>query len=82
MALEAGIAAVAPEFADLQLDSEALTADCEDTDLDAIDRAGALRQAAELLLAESQDENRPEAEREIAGEALVRLFSYCDAMQP
>ena len=82
MALEAGIAAVAPEFADLQLDSEALTADCEDTDLDAIDRAGALRQAAELLLAESRDESRPEAEREIAGEALVRLFSYCDAMQP
>lgn len=82
MALEAGIAAVAPEFADLQLDSEALAADCEDTDLDAIDRAGALRQAAELLLAESHDENRPEAEREIAGEALVRLFSYCDAMQP
>ncbi|HEV7337786.1 MAG TPA: metallophosphoesterase [Bosea sp. (in: a-proteobacteria)] len=82
MAFEAEIAAVSPEFADLQLDNEALTADCEDTDLDAIDRAGALRQAAELLLAESLDESRPEAEREIAGEALVRLFSYCDAMQP
>ncbi len=82
MALEAEIAAVSPEFADLQLDSEALAGDCEDTDLDAIDRAGALRQAAELLLAESRDESRPEAEREIAGEALVRLFSYCDAMQP
>ena len=42
----------------------------------------ALRQAAEWLLAESRDESRPETEREIAGEALVRLFSYCDAMQP
>ena len=82
MALEAEIATVAPEFAELQLDATALVADCEDTDLDAIDRAGALRQAAELLLAESRDENRPEAERETAGEALVRLFSYCDAMQP
>ncbi|KUL94902.1 exonuclease [Bosea sp. WAO] len=82
MALEAAIAGVAPEFAELQLDTEGLAADCEDTDLDAIDRAGALRQAAELLLAESHDEGRPEAEREIAGEALVRLFSYCDAMQP
>ena len=82
MALEAEIATVAPEFAELQLDATTLVADCEDTDLDAIDRAGALRQAAELLLAESRDENRPEAERETAGEALVRLFSYCDAMQP
>ncbi len=82
MALEAQIAAVAPEFAHLLLDTEALAADCEDSDLDAIDRAGALRQAADLLLAESRDEARPEAEREIAGEALIRLFSYCEAMQP
>lgn len=82
MALEAAIAGVAPEFAELQLDTEGLAADCEATDLDAIDRAGALRQAAELLMAESHDESRTEAEREIAGEALVRLFSYCDAMQP
>ncbi|WP_332682145.1 metallophosphoesterase family protein [Bosea sp. (in: a-proteobacteria)] len=82
MALEAQIAAVAPEFAHLQLDSEGLAADCEDSDLDAIDRAGALRQAADLLLAESRDESRPGGEREIAGEALIRLFSYCEAMQP
>lgn len=82
MALEAQIAAVAPEFAHFLLDTEGLAADCEAADLDAIDRAGALRQAADLLLAESRDESRPGGEREIAGEALIRLFSYCEAMPP
>jgi len=80
MALEAAVAAVGPEFAHLQLDMQALATDCESEDLDLIDRAGALRQAAELLLAESRDENRGLGERNAAREALVRLFSYCDAM--
>lgn len=78
--LEAAIAAVAPEFAFLQLDAESLATDCESDDLDAIDRAGALRQAADALLAESLDEARSAAERQAARDALARLFSYCAAM--
>ncbi|AOG06088.1 metallophosphoesterase family protein [Bosea sp. RAC05] len=78
--LEAAIAAVAPEFAFLQLDAEALATDCESDDLDAIDRAGALRQAADALLTESLDEARSAAERQAARDALARLFSYCAAM--
>jgi len=77
--LEAAIAAVAPEFAFLQMDAESLATDCESDDLDAIDRAGALRQAADALLAESLDEARPAAERQAARDALARLFSYCAA---
>ncbi len=79
-ALDAALAAVAPEFAHLQVEAEALVVDCESDDLDAIDRAGALRQAADALLAESLDETRPSSEREAAGDALVRLFTYCEAM--
>ncbi|OYW62305.1 MAG: DNA repair exonuclease [Bosea sp. 12-68-7] len=78
--LDAAIAAVAPEFAFLQLDADALATDCESDDLDAIDRAGALRQAADALLTESLDEARSATERQAAGDALVRLFSYCAAM--
>jgi len=78
--LEAAIAAVAPEFAFLQLDAESLATDCESDDLDAIDRAGALRQAADVLLTESLDEARSATERQAARDALARLFSYCAAM--
>lgn len=79
-ALDAVVAAVAPEFAYLSLDAEALVTDCDSEDLDAIDRAGALRHAADLLLAESLDEGRSGSERQAARDALVRLFSYCEAM--
>ncbi|PZN93679.1 MAG: DNA repair exonuclease [Hyphomicrobiales bacterium] len=79
-AFDAAIAAVAPEFAHLLLETDVLATDCESEDLDAIDRAGALRHAADALLAESQDEARPAGERQAARDALVRLFSYCAAM--
>ncbi|MCA0317688.1 MAG: DNA repair exonuclease [Proteobacteria bacterium] len=75
-ALEAAIADVAPEFALLDLVSEGLATEIESDDLDLIDRAGALRQAAEALRAESLDAARSAAEREVARAALVRLFSY------
>jgi len=76
-ALTAAIDHAAPEFAFLELDAGGLVTDCDAADLDLIDRAGALRDAAEALLAESRDDARPEAEREIARAALMRLFSYC-----
>lgn len=77
--LEAELKAIAPEFALLQLEAQELITECESEDLDQIDRAGALRQAAETLLAESRDEGRSSSEREVAREALMRLFSYCAA---
>lgn len=77
--LEADLAAIAPEFALLQLEAQELVTECESEDLDQIDRAGALRQAADMLLAESRDDSRASAEREVAREALMRLFSYCAA---
>ena len=78
--LDAAVAAVAPEFAYLACDAQGLRTDCESEDLDAIDRMGALRQAADTLLAESRAEGASEQERQSARDALVRLFSYCEAM--
>ena len=82
MALSAALEAAMPDFAHCKSDLEGLATDCDATDLDRIDRAGALREAAEALLAESADEARSEAERAIARHALLRLFSYCEAVAP
>ena len=76
-ALAAAIDHAAPEFAYLELDAADLATDCDAEDLDLIDRAGALREAAETLRAESLDEAKSLAERQVARAALVRLFSYC-----
>lgn len=75
-ALIAEAAHAAPELAYLELDLEALATDCESEDLDLIDRAGALREAAASLRAESLDETRSAADRNVASAALQRLFSY------
>ncbi|TIT47341.1 MAG: DNA repair exonuclease, partial [Mesorhizobium sp.] len=79
-ALEAAVAAAAPDYAYLELQGDGLATDCESGDLDLIDRSGALREAAQALLDESTDERRSTVERDISREALVRLFSYCEAM--
>ena len=50
--------------------------------LDGIDRAGALREAANALLAEANDEARAASERDIARAALARLHSYAQAVAP
>lgn len=71
---------IAPEFGYAALDMSGLLSECEASDLDLIDRRGALRRAAEALLAESNDHSRSSDEREVAREALARLFSYCEAM--
>ncbi|MFG1461745.1 DNA repair exonuclease [Xanthobacter sp. DSM 24535] len=80
-ALDAAFSAVGPEFALAELEVTGLATIVENADLDLIDRAGALRRAAEALLAESRDEQRARAEREVASEALVRLFCYYEAAQ-
>lgn len=81
-ALRAATEAVSPEFAWTSLLEDELVTDCETGDLDRIDHAGALRQAAEALLADSQNENLSGDQRGIAREALVRLFGYCEVVQP
>jgi DNA repair exonuclease SbcCD nuclease subunit len=72
--------ACAPEFAHIEVDTAALATDCEPDDLARIDQAGALRDAADALLCESLDATLPSAERAVAREALIRLFSYCEAV--
>lgn len=81
-ALTAAVEAAAPDFAFLHLDDSGLATECEVEDLDAIDRGGALREAAEALLAEAGDETRPAAEREIARAALARLYFHARAATP
>lgn len=73
---------LAPEFAHLEWDEDGLAIDSDASDLDRIDRAGALRDAADALLAESRDGARSAEERAVAAAALMRLFSYCDAVAP
>jgi len=75
-ALVQAIAHAAPDFASLELDEVGLATECEMADLDQIDRAGALREAANALLAEAGSESASASEREIARAALARLFSY------
>lgn len=75
-ALAAELARAAPDFGWLGWDESALETRIEAGDLDLIDRAGALRAAAEALQAEAADPARPEAERRTAAAALDRLFAF------
>jgi len=79
-ALASEIDRAAPDFAWLDLDDTALATDCEIDDLDRIDRGGALREAADALLAEAEDESRSAAERAVASAALARLYGYAQAV--
>lgn len=81
-ALASTIENVRPDFAWFELDDEALATDCEAEDLDAIDRAGALREAADALLAEAGDAARSAEERDIARAALGRLYAYAQTVAP
>ncbi len=80
-ALEAVIGEVAPEFAEMQLRTTTLATDCTVTDLDSLGATGALRQAAELLLTQSQAPHLSSEHRARSRDALVRLFTYCEAIQ-
>lgn len=81
-ALGAAVENAMPDFAFLELDDGGLATECEAGDLDAIDRAGALREAAEALLSEAEDAARSVADREIARGALARLYAYAQAVAP
>lgn len=73
--LEAALARLAPDFGWFEAALSELATDVETDDLDLIDRAGALRRAAEALLDEARDPARAQADREIAGAALARLYA-------
>ena len=81
-ALQRAVATAAPDFAFLDLDAAGLATACAPDDLDRIDRGGALRAAADALLAESGDLARSAEDREIARAALGRLYSLAQASAP
>jgi hypothetical protein len=75
-ALRAAAQLHAPEFALLDLIANGLGTLHNITDLDAIDQAGAMRLAAERLMAEANDDALAESDRDIAAAALNRLYAY------
>jgi len=74
-ALRAALADLAHDLLHLDLD-DALQPQIAPGDLDQIDRAGALRQAAEALAATLTDPAATPARRQTAGAALSRLFAF------
>lgn len=80
-ALEADLSHRAPDFGWFSHDLTRLAVEAMSEDLDQIDRAGALRQAAETLLAEVGDTSLSQAERNIAAAALSRLYALAQEMR-
>ncbi len=76
VALGNAAADAAPDFAHFELRTDALGALFEAADLDAIDRAGALRMAADGLMADANAETLSQADRDVAADALARLYAY------
>src|SRR5690606_19765524 len=67
---------IGPEFAHFELDSRKLGTVYEEVDLDEIDQNGALRLAANALREETDTVTLPVEQREIAADALARLYAY------
>jgi DNA repair exonuclease SbcCD nuclease subunit len=67
---------VGPDFALMNYDDTALAIDHRPDDLDVIDRAGALRKAADALLREGQDPTSSNETARIAERALSRLYAF------
>ena len=80
-ALEAAIANVAPDYGWFSADLARLDVEALPEDLDQIDRAGALRQAAETLLQETRNPALAQADRDLATAALARLYSFAQEVQ-
>ncbi|MFN3722661.1 MAG: exonuclease SbcCD subunit D [Paracoccaceae bacterium] len=78
---EAGLAALAPDFGWCEADLTRLATEVGDGDLDLIDRGGALRDAAEALLAQAHNVALTSAERELAEAALARLYALVQEVQ-
>ncbi len=67
---------IAPEFCHLGLDLTGLATEFAVADLDDIDRAGALRLAADALRRAAEDEDRDSQARRVSAAALNRLYGY------
>lgn len=80
-ALEADFEARAPDFGWFAADLSALSVEALPEDLDQIDRAGALRHAAEVLMVESLNPGLSQSDRDIASAALARLYSLAQAVR-
>ncbi len=76
VSLQNSAADAAPDFAHFELRTDALGALFEAADLDAIDRAGALRMAADGLMADANAETLSQADRDVAADALARLYAF------
>ncbi|TGN47142.1 DNA repair exonuclease [Paracoccus liaowanqingii] len=79
--LDAALQDLAPDFGWFGADLSALQVEARPDDLDLIDRAGALRHAAEALLSDSQAPQLSQADRDIAAAALSRLYSFAQEVQ-
>ena len=76
MNLRAAADRVVPDFAYFELDARKLGTIYEDADLDEIDRNGSLRAAADTLQEEAETATLSAEQREIAADALSRLYAY------
>jgi hypothetical protein len=76
VALEQSVVQIAPDFLWHRADLSGLGFVHDTADLDAIDRQGALRAAAESLSHEAADESLPPDTRAAAQAALSHLFSF------
>ncbi|WP_372611622.1 exonuclease SbcCD subunit D [Aquicoccus sp.] len=66
----------APDFAHFELVTDTLGTHYESADLDEIDRAGALRLAANMLKDDAESEALSQENREVAADAVARLYAY------
>jgi hypothetical protein len=78
--LETGARAVQADFGWFEADLSGLAIHHDVADLDMIDRAGALRRAAEALWAEAQNPALAEKDREVATAALARLYTLASEL--
>lgn len=73
LVLDEAIRKVAPDFALFEMRSEALVSEYDVSDLDVIDQAGALRQAAEGLMREAEADPDPHG---VSASALSMLYTF------
>jgi DNA repair exonuclease SbcCD nuclease subunit len=81
-ALDAALDDATPDFGWFSTDLSALGIEALPDDLDQIDRAGALRRAAEILLAEAGNPALAQPDRDTAAAALARLYGLSQQVQP
>ncbi|WP_113911191.1 metallophosphoesterase family protein [Roseovarius dicentrarchi] len=66
----------APDFAHFELVTDALGTQYQTADLDQIDRGGALRLAADALMQDAESAALPQDAKDVAADALARLYAY------